>query len=510
MTERPTTAGRSWLPDIIAGLSVAFIVVPQGMAYAELAGLPAYTGLYAAALPPLAAAFAASSRYLQTGPVAMTSLLTFGALAGMAPPGSPEYIGLALLLALLVGAIRLMLGVVHGGAISRFMSHPVVLGFTSGAAILIIGSQVALAFGVVDVPDSLLERLFTVLTSPAEWEPQAVALSVVTAGLVLGGRKLSPLVPGALAAVLVGLAFGSWGDYSAPVVGAIPEGFPPFSLELPWSRLPSLLVPAAIIAIIGFAEPTAIARTLAARDRERWDPSRELVSQGLANLAAGLSGGFPVGGSFSRSSVAKLAGARTRWNGAVTGLAVLLFTPIAGVLSDLPRAVLGAIVIVAVIPLVRIPEMMRLTRASWGQAAVAWVTLAATLALSPRIDIAVLVGVGLAAIVHIYRESSRFVVRSEFQPPLLRVIPVGVLFYGSADALGDALNTQLAENPQATGVVLSLERLGRIDHSGMVALRDFAREVREAGLTISVERVPRHVQGIWDRVGGIGPESGTT
>ncbi len=495
---------RRWLRDVIAGLSVAFVVVPQGLAYAELAGLPPYTGLYAAALPPLAASFFASSRYLQTGPVAMTSLLTFGALSAMATPGSPEYIGLALLLALLVGLMRLGLGLVRGGAITRFMSHPVVLGFTSGAAVLIIGSQVALALGVTDVPDGLLDRLFTVLSSPSEWNGQAVMLSAVTAALVLLGRRVSPLVPGALLAVVIGLAFSGWGDYTAPVVGAVPEGFPPLSLSLPWSSLPALLVPAGIIAIIGFAEPTAIARTLAARDRERWDASRELVSQGVANIAAGLSGGFPVGGSFSRSSVAKLAGARTRWNGAITGLAVLLFTPVAGVLADLPRAVLGAIVIVAVLPLVRIPEMLRLTRVTWGQSAVAWATFVATLALSPRIDLAVLVGVGLAAVVHIYRESSRFVVRTDFAPPVLTMVPVGVLFYGSADALAEALNEQLAANPDADRVVLSLERLGRVDHSGMTALQEFARDVREAGLSIDVERVPRHIRGIWDRVGGLG------
>jgi SulP family sulfate permease len=326
---------------------------------------------------------------------------------------------------------------------------------------------------------------------------------MLTVVLVFGGRRLNPLIPGALIAVIIGLVVGGTDAYSGELVGSIPEGLPPFSLALPWSRLPSLIVPGLIIAVVGFAEPTAIARTLAIQDRERWDANRELVSQGIANLAAGLSGGFPVGGSFSRSSVSKLAGARSRWAGAVTGLVVLAFTPIAGVLSNLPRAVLGAIVISAVITLVRIPEMIRLTRVTWGQATVAWGTFFATLALSPRIDIAVLVGVGLAAVVHLYRESSRFVVRTEIDGHVLRIIPVGVLFYASAPALSEAMNEQLAAYPEATEIRLSLERLGRIDFSGMTALQDFAREARNAGLEVTVDRVPRHVAGIWERTGGL-------
>lgn len=492
-----------WLGDIVAGVSVAFIVVPQGLAYAKLAGLPPYTGLYAAALPSVAAAFAASSRYLQTGPVAMTALLTFGVLSSVATPESSEYVELALLLAVIVGVFRLALGLARGGAITHYMSHPVILGFTSGATLLIVASQSAAAVGLEAVPEDLLERLWFVVTHPGDWNLGAVALSIVTVLAVFGGRRLNPLVPGALIALVVGLAVGAMDSYSGALLGAVPEGLPSISLALPWSKTPELLVSAAIIAVIGFAEPTAIARTLAVQDRERWDPNRELISQGFANIAAGVSGGFPVGGSFSRSSVNKLAGARTRWSGAITGLAVLAFLPVAGVLEQLPRAVLAAIVISGVIRLVRIPDMIALIRITWGQATVAWGTFLATLLLAPRIDIAVLLGVGLAAVVHLYRESSRFVVRTEFVPPTLRLIPVGVLFYGSAAALSDALNEELANHPEATEIRLSLERLGRIDHSGMMALQEFAEYVRLAGLEIAVDRIPRHVAGIWERTGGL-------
>jgi SulP family sulfate permease len=498
---------RVGLGDVVAGISVAFIVVPQGLAYAELAGLPSYVGLYAAAFPSLLAAYFASSRYLQTGPVAMTSLLTFGALSSLATPQSSEYVRLALLLAVIVGVVRLGLGLAHGGLISYYMSHPVVLGFTNGAVILIIASQTAVVFGVEGAPDGLLSRLWAVVTDPGSWNWQAMLMSGAVAVIVSISRRIHPLVPGVLVALLVGLAVGALTSYDAALVGEINVGLPPISLNLPWGDVLELLVPGIIIATVGFAEPTAVARTLAAQDRERWDPNRELVAQGVANLAAGLSGGYPVGGSFARSGVNKLAGARTRWSGAVTGLAVLAFTPFAGALRDLPRAVLGAIVILGVARMVRIPEMIRLIRVTWGQSVIAWVTFAATLVLSPRVDLAVLIGVGLAALVHLYREGSRLVVRTEFHSPVLRVTPVGVLFYGSAPVLADALNEKLAEHPGATTISLNLERLGRIDHSGMMALRDFADEVRAAGLAMSVERVPRVFAGLWERMGGLGEEA---
>ena len=494
--------------DVVAGVSVAFIVVPQGLAYAELAGLPSYVGLYAAALPSLLAAYFASSRYLQTGPVAMTSLLTFGALSGLAAPQSAEYVRLALLLAVIVGVVRLGLGLAHGGLITYYMSHPVVLGFTNGAVVLIIASQAAVVFGVEDAPSDLLPRLWAVVAHPDSWNWEAILMSGSVAVIVLIAGRVHPLVPGVLIALLAGLAVGGLTGYDAALVGEIDIGFPPLSLDLPWGDVLELLIPGLIIATVGFAEPTAVARTLAAKDRERWDPNRELVAQGVANLAAGLSGGYPVGGSFARSGVNKLAGARTRWSGAVTGLAVLAFTPLAGVLSDLPRAVLGAIVIMGVGRMVRLPEMIRLIRVTWGQSVIAWVTFAATLVLSPRVDLAVLIGVALAALVHLYREGSRLVVRTDFHPPVLRVTPVGVLFYGSAPVLADALNEKLAEHPSATEISLNLERLGRIDHSGMIALQDFAQEVRAAGIAVSVERVPRVFTGLWERMGGLGGEAG--
>ena len=489
--------------DIIGGLSVAVVVIPQSLAYAEIAGLPAAMGLAAAALPALAAAPFASSRYLQTGPVAMTALLTFGALTVLAEPGTADYIELALLLALVVGVVRILLGVFKAGAIANYMSPPVILGFTTSAAILIASSQIGSAFGVDEVPEDLLERLWTVATNPGQWNWQAITLTVVVGVLAIGGRKLHPLLPGVLIAVIIGLWIGSRTGYSAALVGDIPEALSPLSLSMPWRRLPDLLVPGVVIATIGFAEATAIARTFAVQDRERWDPSRELIGQGVANMVAAVSGGFPVGGSFSRSSINRNAGGQTRWSGAVTGLLVLAFIPFAGVLSNLPQAVLGSIVVFAIYKLIRIDEIIRLFRVSRGQATVASFTAIVTLVLAPRVDQAVVLGMLLAAGIHLYREASRLQIPASRVNGRLILQPDGVLYYGSAGALYEALEEQLAKRDDCTVVELDLSHVGRIDYTGIQTLRAFAKIVRAADLQLEVSNLPRHAEGLFNRAGGI-------
>ncbi len=477
--------------DLVAGISVALILIPQSLAYAEIAGVPSYVGLYAAALPPLAAAVVASSPYLQTGPVAMTALLTFGVLSPLAEPGSGEFVALAALLAVMVGAVRVIFGLLRAGLVAYFMSQPVLLGFTSGAAILITASQLPGALGVSPGDGGLLGEAFRALVAPGDWHIAAMGLAAVTAVIVLGGRRLSRVFPGVLIAVVVGLVWSIGAGYEGAIVGDIPAGLPPFSLDLPWSETGALLVGAVVIALVGFAEPAAIARTFAAQDRATWDPDQEFVSQGLANLAAGVSGGFPVGGSFSRSSVNKLAGGRTRWSGAITGLAVLAFLPVAGILSDLPRAVLSAIVIVAVVQLIRVDQIWRIWPTSRPQAAVAGATFVATLAFSPRIDIAVLFGIGLGVAVHLARELGTSIA-SSYVDKTLTVRPIGVMYFGSTPAMEEILFEQLSQHPEAERLEINLEQLGRIDFTGATALHAFVADAKGAGLDVCIVSVPAH------------------
>ena len=380
--------------DLLAGLSVAMVLIPQSMAYAELAGLPSHIGLFASALPPILAALFASSPYLQTGPVALTSLLTFGALASLADPGSADYVALAALLALMVGVTRLLLGLFRLGVVTYLMRDPVVTGFTSAAAILILASQLPTTLGTATPPGGLLWRAGWSLGHPGGWETASLAIAATTVLLVLAGRRVvHRMFPGALIAVGGGISVSRLTDYAGPMVGDVPTALPTLSLDLPWGSTGSLLVGGILIALVGFAEPASIARVFADEDGQRWSANREFVSQGVANLAAAVSGSFPVGGSFSRSSLNRLAGARTRWSGLVTGITVLAFLPFADVLAPLPRATLGGVVIAAVVGLVRPRRLLGMARISPADAVVAWVTFFATLALSPRVEQGVLVGI---------------------------------------------------------------------------------------------------------------------
>jgi SulP family sulfate permease len=447
--------------------------------------MPAYRGLYAAALPPLAAAFFASSPYLQTGPVAITSLLTFGALSALAPPGSDEYVALGLLLALVVGAVRLLIGLARSGVVAYLMSHPVLLGFTSAAAILIVASQLPTAVDADPTGDGILREAAWTVLHPAEWRLESVALSLLVLALMFGGSYLHPLFPAVLVAVGLGIGYSLLFEFRGATVGSVPAGLPPVSSSFPWESLPHLLVPGAVIALVGFAEAASISRTFAALERRRWDPDREFVSQGVANLAAGLSGGYPVGGSFSRSAVNRLAGAHTRWSGAVTGAAVLAFLPFAGALASLPRAVLAAIVIGAVVGLIRVRPLLRLARYSRPQFGVASATFALTLALSPHVERAVIVGIALAIAAHLWRELS-LEVSSWTEGDTLHLRPRGVLWFGSAARLEDVVLELLAKHPDAGRLAVHLDGLGRIDTTGALALRALLQEAREAGLEVEI------------------------
>jgi SulP family sulfate permease len=210
-----------------------------------------------------------------------------------------------------------------------------------------------------------------------------------------------------------------------------------------------------------------------------------------------------VGGSFSRTSVNRLSGGRTRWSGAITGLVVVAFLPFAWVLAPLPRAVLSAIVIGAVFKLVALGDLLKLRRFSLPQAAIGWTTFGLTLALAPRVDQAIIVGIGLAGVVHIWREL-QVGMRTSYAGGVLKLEPQGVLFFGSAPGLEEALVNQVAEHPDAVRVVLDLEELGRIDYTGAIALKSVVQESVDAGLGIEVRHVPPHAARILNRV--FGPE----
>jgi sulfate permease, SulP family len=471
--------------DVLAGVSVAVLLIPQSLAYAAMAGLPPHVGLYAAALPPIAAALFASSPYLQTGPVALTSLLTLGALSTVAMPGSPEYVKLAALLALVVGVTRVLVGWLRVGYVAYLMSEPVLRGFAAAAALLIVASQVPGTLGVAPQGSGVVQPALRALSDPTAWSPLAIVLSLGTVGLVMLGRRVSPLIPTVPIAAGLGIAAVLILDPPLAVLGEVPVGFPPLSVDLPWHALPRIALAGVVIALVGFSEAASVARLYAARERQRWKPDRDFISQGAANIAAGLTGGLPVGGSFSRTGMNYMLGARTRWSGAVTGVAVLLFLPFTWVIAPLPVAVLSGVVISAVANLLRPAPLLVLWKLSRPQFLVAASTFFLTILLSPHVEQAVLLGILGAVGVHLWREF-RLRLESRLEGETLEVRPEGVLWFGSAETLHSDVLAIVAEHPEARVVNLRLDRFGRVDLTAAFVLERLIMDLREAGCQVQV------------------------
>jgi SulP family sulfate permease len=488
------------LGDLIAGVSVALVLVPQSLAYAQLAGLPPYRGLYAAAVAPIAAAFFASSRYLQPGPTAVTSLLTFGALAPLAHVDSRRFVQLALLLAVLVGLVRILVGLLRAGVVAYLMSHSVLAGFVPAAAIVIVGSQLPIALGASTHGADSVRKVAGALAHPDRWHWHAIVLSLIVAAVLLVGRRLHPLFPSILVAIAIAIVYGALTGTSESTHGH-GAGFPPFSLALPWGSSGSLLLPAAVIALVGFAEAGSIARTFAAQDRASWNPSREFVAQGASNVAAGAFGGMPVGASFSRSSLNRIAGAETQGSSVVAGLLVLALLPAVGFLSRLPQAALAAIVIVSVVPLARGRDLRALFRYSRIQFAAALATFAATIAFAPHVERGVLVGIGAALAIHLWKELD-VDIRSWSEGDVVRLQPLGVLWFASAHRMDGELLRLLEEHPGARRVVVDMHGLGRTDITGALALRSLLLDAEAAGLDVAVEGVHPHSRPFVARVLG--------
>lgn len=498
------TVPRLQLGDLVGGVSVALVLIPQSLAYAGLAGVPPYVGLFAAAFPLLAFSLLASSPYLQTGPVALTSLLTAGVLASTDTViESDDYIAAAALLAVLVGLVRLVLGLCRFGSIVYLMAEPVMIGFTSGAGVVILSSQLPKAIGVDPeaLPDTAnpLGRAVWALLHPGEWEMTAVVISAVTLALMLRGRRIHRLFPGVLVAVILALLFSNVADYEGEVVGEIEAGLPAWSLDLPWDSVGSMIVGAAVIALVGFAEPSSIARTFANDDQSRWSSSREFVASGLANIVSGVTGAFPVGGSFSRSSINRFAGARTRWSGLITGLVVVAFLPFAGSLRSLPQAVLGAIVVGAVLGLVKPVRLLRLGRRSPWQAGLAWATWIATLLTPPNVERAVVVGIGLTLVFHVTR---RFRLEVGDAPPDELLLKArGLLWIATIARLRDDLRQAIEADAGAGLVTLDLSRTTAIDASIAQSVAEGARAAAAANRPFRVIHPPEGGRALLTNVG---------
>ena len=400
-TSRPT------IGDLIAGVSVALILIPQSIAYASIAGLPPEVGLFASTIPLMVAAPLVCCPWLQTGPTAMTSLLTFGALVTTQFEKPEEMIACASMLALIVGATRFLLGIRRLGGFTKLLTRPVILGFTTGAAILIIASQLPKTLGIdaVDTKNVLLSAA-QALSTPSKWSIETLVIASATGVFVLFGRRIHRLFPGIFLAMIVTIVYSVLRQYEGHTVGTLPGGFISLNFEFPWHHLGSLLFPGIVLAFVGFAEPAAISMALMEEEKKEWNPNQELCGGGLANFFSGLVGGYPIGGSFSRTSVNKFAGADTSWSGFVTGAMILSMLWLTPYLKDLPTAAIGAVVIVAVFRLIKFKEIWLELGQNRLNGTIAIITLVATLASAPRVDLGIAIGAILGIGVTIWEKST--------------------------------------------------------------------------------------------------------
>lgn len=511
--------------DLMAALIVSIMLIPQSLAYAMLAGLPAQVGLYASILPLIAYAIFGTSRTLAVGPVAVLSLLTAAAAGALAPVGSEQYLAIAVLLAIISGLMLVALGLMRLGFLTNFLSHPVISGFISASGLIIAASQIKHILGI----DAHGHSLFEIVSSLAVNLPATNLTTLSIGGLALVflfwvRSGLKPLLckigltdylaamlsrAGPVLVVLAGIfVVARYGltQSGVSVVGKVPTGLP--SIVMPstdWALWTSLLGAAAVISVIGFVESVSVAQTLAAKRRERIDPNQELIGLGVANLSAGVSGGFPVTGGFARSAVNFDAGARTPAASGFTAigiaLAAIFLTPY---LFYLPNAVLAATIIVAVLSLIDLAAIRR----TWQYSRSDFVAMALTVlvTLGAGVQAGVGTGVLVSIALHLYHTSRpHFAIvgrirgtehyRNIDRHQVIvsdRVMTIRVdesLYFANAKFLEDLVVDKIAEYDALTDLVLMCTAVNHIDASGLESLEMIRERLAHAGIRLHLSEL---------------------
>ncbi len=507
--------------DTIAGLTVALVLVPQSMAYAQLAGLPPQYGLYASFLPVMIAALMGSSRQLGTGPVAVVSLLTATAIPNIMPPGADlsTYIAYASSLAFLVGVFQFSLGVLKLGLVVNFLSHPVVVGFTNAAAIIIGSSQLSKIFGVVN-PDAqhTYEQVWGVIVNATQHtHTTTLFIAILAFVIMIGVKKFAPKLPGVLLAV-ASTTIVSWAiDFGIPVtngglggdiVGTIPQGLPTITVpNFDFSVLSQMVVVAITIGLIGFMEAISIAKAMAAQTKQRLSADQELIGQGLANIVSSFFQGYAVSGSFSRSAVNISAGAMTGFSSVVTaiivGASLLWLTPL---LFHLPQATLAAVIIMAVINLIKFAPIKHAWKVEKHDAIVSVSAFVLTLLFAPHLENGITIGVILSLALFLYRTmkprftelsahdgSTMLVNALDNELDRCEVVSIvkysGSLYFANAGYFEDKILNLIAEKHQCLKyIIVDMAGINQIDASGEETLSSLLERTSAVGVEILFAR----------------------
>ncbi len=511
--------------DLVAAVIVTIMLIPQSLAYALLAGLPPEVGLYASILPLVAYAIFGTSRALAVGPVAVVSLMTASAVGELAQQGTPEYLGAAIVLALLSGLMLVAMGLFRLGFLANLLSHPVISGFITASGLLIASSQLKHILGVPAHGHTLYDILLSIISHLNEinwitfgigaastiflfWVRKGLRALLLRSGLqpflADGLAKAGPVA--AVAVTTIASAVFQLGDRGVRIVGDIPSG-------LPVPQLPSfdsdlwlaLAGPALLISVIGFVESVSVAQTLAAKKRQRIEPDQELIGLGASNIASAISGGYPVTGGFARSVVNFDAGAATPAAGAFTAigiaLATLFLTPL---LTYLPQATLAATIIVAVLSLVDFGAIKRTFAYSKSDFTAMAATILITLFFG--VEPGVVAGVTLSIALHLYRSSRPHMAivgvvpgsehfRNVDRHKVVtgdRVLALRVdesLFFANSRYMEDRIYALVADRPDIEHVVLMCPAVNEIDASALESLEEINHRLKDSGVSFHLSEV---------------------
>jgi len=511
--------------DLLAAVIVTIMLIPQSLAYALLAGLPPEAGLYASIVPILIYAVFGTSRVLAVGPVAVVSLMTAATIGQVAEAGTAGYAVAALSLAFLSGAMLVLMGVLRLGFLANFLSHPVTSGFISASGLLIAASQIGPLSGLRAEGHSLVDQLVSLVRQITGINLPTLVIGLASLGFLFWVRRglkpmlqrvgLAPRPADMLAKTGPVLAIAAstlavWGlsldQAGVAVVGAVPQSLPPFTLpSFDLTLLRELLLPAALISLIGFVESISVGQTLAAKRRQRIDPDQELVALGAANLGASFTGGFPVTGGFARSVVNFEAGAATPAAGAFTAfglaMAALFLTPL---IAFLPKATLAATIVVAVLSLVDLSILKR----SWAYSRADFAAVAATMAvtLGAGVEAGVSAGVLLSLALHLYRTSrphvaevglvpgtehfrniNRFSVETE--PAVLSLRIDESLYFANTRYLEDLILARVSGDTAVRHVILMCSAVNEIDLSALETLESLDQRLRDMDVSLHLSEV---------------------
>lgn len=513
------------LNDGLAAVIVTVMLIPQSLAYALLAGLPPQVGLYASILPLVAYAIFGTSRALAVGPVAVISLMTAAAAGNLAVQGSPEYLAVAILLALISGIMLVVMGVFRLGFVANFLSHPVISGFITASGILIAVSQLKHIFGVTVTGHNLVEIGGSLLSQLPSTNVPTLIIGVMSAVFLFWVRgNLKPIFQklglnekpatiasriGPVIAVVVAIlvvALMGLDKSGVAIVGDIPKGLPPLTVpHFDMGLWMSLLGSSFVIALIGFVESVSVAQTLAAKKRQRIDPDQELIGLGASNVAAAFSGGYPVTGGFARSAVNYDAGAETPAAGAFTAVGIALATVfLTPLLYFLPIATLAATIIVAVLSLVNIGDI----KEAWSYSKSDFAAMMATiiLTLGVGVEAGVFAGVILSIALFLFRSSRpHFAVVGQVRdtehfrnidrhnvmtnPRLVSVRIDESLYFANARYLEDTVYDLALEREDVEHVVLMCSAVNAIDLSALESLEAINERLKAAGVKLHLSEV---------------------